>query len=275
MSQRVFITGGASGLGRAMALRFAREGARVCVGDIDARAGEAVEQAIGQAGGDGFFVSCDVRRIADLEAAREQLTERWGGVDVVINNAGVAGAGRIEDITLTDWEWILDINLLGVVRGCKVFTPGFRAQGSGHFVNVASMAGLMLAPLMSSYNVTKAGVIALSETLRQELREDGIHLTCVCPAFFQTNLTRSMRSSISGLEDNVKKLMKRSGVSAEDVADAVFRAVAGGDFWVLPHTTERRLWYIKRYTPWAFDWLMHQEAKRWVRKLGRKGERMA
>jgi len=275
MSQRVFITGGASGLGRAMALRFAREGARVCIGDIDARAGKTVEEAINQAGGEGLFVTCDVRRITDLEAARDLMVERWGGVDVVVNNAGVAGAGRIEDTALADWEWILDINLLGVVRGCKVFTPVFREQGSGHFVNVASMAGLMLAPLMSSYNVSKAGVIALSETLRQELRQDGIHITCVCPAFFQTNLTRSMRSNISGLEDSVKKLMERSGVTADDVAEAVFRAVANGDFWVLPHTTERRLWYIKRYTPWAFDWIMHQEAKRWVRKFGKKGEQTA
>src|SRR5690554_6998194 len=88
----------------------------------------------------------------------DDLVQTWGGVHVVVNNAGVASAGSIEDTTMADWEWILDINVLGVVRGCKAFTPLFKEQGSGAFVNVASMAGLMLAPLMDSYNVSKAGV---------------------------------------------------------------------------------------------------------------------
>jgi short-subunit dehydrogenase len=130
------------------------------------------------------------------------------------------------------------------------------------------MAGLMLAPLMGSYNVSKAGVIALSETLRQELREDGIQVHAVCPAFFQTNLTRNMRSDIPGIQQNVSKLMKRSKVTADDVADDIYRAVANGDFWVLPHAMERRLWYVKRYTPPLFNWLMSQESKRWMKKFG-------
>ena len=275
MSQRIFITGGGSGLGKALALRFASAGARVCIGDIDDENGVEVEQAINAAGGEGHYVHCDVRRLSDLEKARDQLEKRWGGVDVVINNAGVASAGRIEDGTLTDWEWILDINVMGVVRGCKVFTPVFKQQGHGHFVNVASMAGLMLAPLMSSYNVSKAGVIALSETLHQELRDDGIGITCVCPAFFQTNLTDSMRSELDGIQDGVKRLMKRSSIGADDVAEDTFKAVQNNDFWVLPHRNERRLWYVKRYTPWVFDWLMHQEGKRWVRKFGKRRGQLA
>lgn len=268
MTKRVFITGGASGLGRAMALRYAREGARVCIGDINPEQGEAVEKEIAAAGGEGLFVPCDVRRIADLEHVRDQLMEKWGGVDVVVNNAGVAASGSIEGTTLTDWEWILDINVMGVVRGCKVFTPLFKKQKQGAFVNIASMAGLMLAPLMSSYNVSKAGVIALSETLSLELREDGITVSCVCPAFFPTNLTDSMRSENPGMDTNVKKLMKRSGVTADDVAEAIFKAESNGDFWVLPHTKERRLWMLKRHAPKAFDWLMHKESKRWMQKFG-------
>ena len=200
MTQRVFITGGASGLGRAIALRYAKEGAKVCIGDINPEQGVGVEKEINAAGGEGYFVECDVRRLTDFEKVRDDLVKKWGGVDVVVNNAGVASAGSIEDTTMADWEWILDINVLGVVRGCKAFTPQFKQQGSGAFVNVASMAGLMLAPLMDSYNVTKAGVIALSETLSQELRDAGIHVSCVCPAFFQTNLTSSMRSDIPGIQ---------------------------------------------------------------------------
>ncbi|MCH8497048.1 MAG: SDR family oxidoreductase [Marinobacter sp.] len=268
MTQRVFITGGASGLGRALALCYAKQGAKVCIGDINPEQGAQVEQEINAAGGTGLFLSCDVRRLGDLEAIRDRLLADWGGVDVVVNNAGVASAGSIEDTTMTDWEWILDINVMGVVRGCKAFTPVFKQQKSGSFVNIASMAGLMLAPLMSSYNVSKAGVIALSETLSQELRDFGIHVACVCPAFFQTNLTNSMRSDIPGIQGNVNKLMKRSEITADDVAQDIARAVEKKDFWVLPHAKERRMWVVKRHVPWAFDWLMHQESKRWMKKMG-------
>lgn len=268
MTQRVFITGGASGLGRAVALRYAKEGAKVCIGDINPEQGVAVEDEIRQLGGEGYFISCDVRRLTDLEKIRDELAQKWGGVDVVVNNAGVASAGSIDDSTMADWEWILDINVLGVVRGCKAFTPMFKTQGHGAFVNVASMAGLMLAPLMSSYNVSKAGVIALSETLHHELRDFNIHTSCVCPAFFQTNLTQSMRASHASMQRSVNKLMKRSTVSADDVAEDIFRSVEAGDFWVLPHAKERRLWHLKRHAPGVFDWLMHKENKRWMKKVG-------
>jgi len=123
MSQRVFITGGASGLGRALALNYARQGARVCIGDITPEQGVETEAAINKTGGEGLFLECDVRRISDFEKVKDRLVKDWGGVDVVVNNAGVASAGSIEDTTIADWEWILDINVMGVVRGCKVFTP--------------------------------------------------------------------------------------------------------------------------------------------------------
>jgi len=272
MTQRVFITGGASGLGRSIALRYAKDGAKVCIGDINPEQGALVEQEINSAGGEGYYVECDVRRLTDLEKICDDLTAKWGGVDVVVNNAGVASAGSIEDTTMADWEWILDINVLGVVRGCKAFTPQFKKQGSGTFVNIASMAGLMLAPLMDSYNVSKAGVIALSETLSQELRDDGIHVSCVCPAFFQTNLASSMRSELPGVQQNVNKLMKRSNITAEDVAEDIVRSVKDKSFWVLPHAKERRMWMVKRHAPKAFDWLMHQESKRWMSKMGGKAK---
>src|SRR5690606_10458487 len=128
MTQRVFITGGAGGLGRAIALRYAREGARVCIGDIKPVLGGSVVEEINRDGGEGYFVECAVRRLADLEKVCADLTAKWGGVDVVVNNAGVASAGSIEDTTMADWDWIIDINLLGVVRGCKAFTPLFKKQ---------------------------------------------------------------------------------------------------------------------------------------------------
>ncbi|MBZ4422154.1 SDR family oxidoreductase [Myxococcus sp. RHSTA-1-4] len=247
--QRIFITGGASGLGKAMALRFARAGWKVCIADLnDTRGGETLS-ALRGFGGDAHYLRCDVTREEDLRAAAEELNTRWGGVDVVVNNAGVAQAGAIEDVSIDDWRWIIDINLLGVVRGCKVFTPVFRRQGRGHFVNVASMAGLLDVPMMSSYNATKAAVVSLSETLHNELAEANIGVSVVCPSFFKTNLGDSLRTTDPRLGATMARLLERSAITADDIANDVFRAVEKREFYVLSHAEGRRAWLLKRFLP--------------------------
>lgn len=244
--RRVFVTGGASGLGRGLAERWARAGCRVCIADVnDARGAEAAAAL----GGDAFYVHCDVRREEDLRAAAEAVVSRWGGVDVVVNNAGVAGAGAIDLVSLDDWEWIVDINLLGVVRGCRVFTPVFKRQGQGRFVNVASMAGLLDVPLMSSYNATKAAVVSLSETLQNELEDSGIEVSVVCPSFFRTNLHETLRTSDDRLRATVGKLLERAPVPADEVIDRIFRGIEAGHFYVLPHPLGSRAWRLKRLLP--------------------------
>lgn len=250
MTRRVFITGGASGLGRALAERYARAGARVCIADVnEPRASETLTALTSGGAAEADFIRCDVTKEEDLLSARERLEQRWGGVDVVINNAGVAQSGAIEDVPLDDWRWILEINLLGVVRGCRVFTPLFKRQGSGHFVNVASMAGLLDVPFMSSYNATKAAVVSLSETLQNELAPDGIHVTVACPSFFQTNLGESLRTTDPGLRIAMDKLLARSQITAKDVAEDIFRAVEDKRFYVLSHKEGRRAWLLKRLLP--------------------------
>lgn len=244
--RRVFVTGGASGLGRGLAERYARAGCRVCVGDIHDARGQETAAALG---GEAFYLRCDVRREEDLRAAAEALEARWGGVDVVVNNAGVAGAGAIEETTLDDWAWILDVNLLGVVRGCRVFTPVFKRQGGGHFVNVASMAGLLDVPMMSVYNASKAAVVSLSETLQNELEPFGVRVSVVCPSFFRTNLHESMRTDDAGLRHAMERLLERAPVPAEEVIDRIFGAVEAGEFYVLPHPLGRRAWRLKRLLP--------------------------
>lgn len=250
MSLRVFVTGGASGLGRAIANRFARSGARVAVGDRDEAGGEEVVRLLPAAGADeAFFVRCDVTRDEDLDAALRELEARWKGVDVVVNNAGVALAGGIGVVSMDDWRWIVDINLLGVVRGCRTFTPLFQRQRSGHFVNVASMAGLLDVPFMSAYNATKAAVVSLSETLQNELHDDGIEVTVVCPSFFQTNIAASMRAPDPAFRAVTAKLLARSRLTADDVADDVYQAVSAKDFYVLSHKDGRAAWLMKRLLP--------------------------
>lgn len=266
-SKTVFITGGASGLGKATAIHFARKGYRVCIGDIHEERGIATERELLAIQPDCLFRRCDVSKSEDLEAIRDELVKLWGGVEVVINNAGVAGvAGFIEDTTVTDWDWVLNINLLGVVRGCRTFIPVMKAQGYGHIVNIASMAGLMNAPMMANYNVSKAGVISLSETLRTELSSFGIGLSVVCPAFFATNLTESMRSTVPGMESKVHKMMARSGVSAEDVGKAIYDAVDNDEFYVLTHQQEKRLWQFKRLWPDGFAYLLKRKTRSFLPK---------
>jgi len=269
--KRIFITGGGSGLGRAVALRYAREGWRVAIGDVHVARLAQVRGEIAAAGAEALDVVCDVRDEASLQAAADTLVKQWGGVDVVVNNAGVALGGAIEDVPLDDWRWIIDINLLGVVRGCRVFTPVFARQGRGHFVNVASMAGLLDVPYMSAYNASKAAVISVSETLENELRDRGIKVTVVCPSFFKTNLGDSFRTPDPRFRTVMDKLCERSAVTAEDIADGIYLAVDRGRFYVLPHTEGTFAWRMKRFLPRGLYRRVMARQTRGLRPRGPKG----
>jgi NADP-dependent 3-hydroxy acid dehydrogenase YdfG len=166
---------------------------------------------------------------------------------VLVNNAGVAAGGRFEKIELADWDWIWEINVKGVVRGCRTFVPDFKARGAGHIVNVASLAAIMNLPAMSSYNVSKAAVLSLSDTLRLELEPYGVHTMVVCPAFVRTSLETRLRSPDPAIAALMHKLMTSSTVTAEDVAEQVFDAVARQRFLVLTHKDGRRSALLKRF----------------------------
>lgn len=245
---RVLVTGAGSGLGRAIASRFAGAGARVLVSDVDAAAAAAVAKELGQSS-----IALDVTVDADWRAALEHCQASWGGLDVLVNNAGVAAGGRFERIPLAEWDWIWEINLKGVVRGCRTFVPLFTDQHAGHIVNIASLAGIMNLPAMSSYNVTKAAVIALSETLRLELEPYGVHTTVVCPGFVRTNLGDRLRTPDPGVAALMDKLMSSSKVTADDVARQVVDAVADKRFLVLTHPAGRRSVRLKRLLPKVAD----------------------
>lgn len=247
--RRIFITGGASGLGRALAERYARTGWRVCIGDLDeARCAEALA-AIRAHSPASHALPCDVTREADLQAAAGWLQREWGGVDVVVNNAGVAQMGGIGETALSDWQWIVDINLLGVVRGCKVFAPLLKAQGGGQLVNIASMAGLVHMPHAGAYNATKAAVVALSETLQLELEADGIRTSVVCPAFFRTDLARNMRAARPELEGMTRRLVERARIGADEIAARIQTGIERCDPVILTHPEARRFWRLKRLLP--------------------------
>jgi NAD(P)-dependent dehydrogenase (short-subunit alcohol dehydrogenase family) len=257
MTDRILVTGGASGLGRAIATRYARAGWRVLVSDVDAGAAAEVGEELNQES-----IGLDVTSDDDWASARDWCEREWAGIDVLVNNAGVGAGGRFEKVSMADWDWIWEINLKGVVRGCRTFVPDFKARGSGHLVNVASLAGIMNLPAMSSYNVTKAGVISLSDTLRAELEPYGVHTTVVCPAFVRTNLGDRLRSPDPALATLMDRLMASSKITAADVADQVFDAVARRRFMVLTHQDGRRSAFLKRHAPRLVD---GQVRKYWAR----------
>ncbi|MEU6733296.1 SDR family NAD(P)-dependent oxidoreductase [Streptomyces physcomitrii] len=240
MSRRVLVTGGASGLGAALAAAFAARGDRVLVTDIGAEPPAQLPPSAS-------YLRLDVTSQEDWDAARERVVTEFGGLDLLINNAGVAAGGRIELLDLDEWRWITEINLFGVVRGCRTFTPLFKEQGSGHLVNTASMAGLVHPPAMSSYNAVKSAVVALSETLRFELEPFGIAVSVVCPSFFRTNLASSMRGSDPMMQSVARKLIERSRLGAEEIAAIVVKAVDRRTPLILTDKAGRRAYLAKRF----------------------------
>ncbi len=268
MSQRVLITGGASGLGYALAKDYCRRGASVLITDIIAERGEQAAADLA-AYGNAAFILADTRSEADWQGLKLFVESNFGALDILVNNAGVAAAGRVDRIPMEDWQWIMDINLTGVMRGCRTFVPMMKASGSGHIVNIASLAAIASAPAMSSYNVSKAGVVSLSETLRFELEPYGIHTTVVCPSFFQTDLAATMRTPEPGMERSVRKLLAGGKLSADQVAGIITHAVDRRRFLVLPQTDAKAIYYAKRYLPFAFQHFMAKAGRQMQRKFER------
>ncbi|MCQ3015473.1 SDR family oxidoreductase [Pseudomonas tremae] len=268
MHNRIMITGAGSGLGREMALRWAREGWRLALSDINDAGLQETLKSVREAGGDGFAQRCDVRDYSQLTAFAQACEERFGGIDVIVNNAGVASGGFFNELSLEDWDWQIAINLMGVVKGCKAFLPMLQAS-KGKIINIASMAALMQAPAMSNYNVAKAGVVALSESLLVELRDQGVSVHVVCPSFFQTNLLDSFRGPTPAMKEQIGRLLEKSPITAADIAECIFKQVAQGEFMILPHEEGQMAWELKRKQPQA----MYEEMTIMCAKMRAKAQK--
>jgi short-subunit dehydrogenase len=192
-------------------------------------------------------------------------------VDLVVNNAGVAVAGRVGTIPIADWEWIVRVNLWGVVHGCHVFVPYFTAEGRGHVLNVASAAGFASMPDMGAYSATKAAVVALSEALYTELSPLGIGVTVLCPTFFKTGILGASRGTDETQAKLLETLMAQGKLDAEGVAEAALRGVERGDLYVLPQADARWLWRVKRLAPRLFYRLAPKVVESQTRRMLGKG----
>jgi NAD(P)-dependent dehydrogenase (short-subunit alcohol dehydrogenase family) len=250
---RVLVTGGASGLGAALVERFIADGHRVLTTDLGAEP---------PAGLGTPYRQLNVRSADDWAAAVKWCQENWEGLDILVNNAGIATGGRIDVESLDEWDRVVDVNLMGVVRGCRAFTPLFKEQRSGHIVNTASAAGLVHPPMMSSYNTVKAAVVALSETLSHELQPYGVTVSVVCPSFFRTNLADSIQGDDTEMGAVARRLIEKSPRTADDIAAGVITGIKQRQFLIIPDRPALLAWRTKRFARPLYDRQMRKIATR-------------
>ncbi len=234
------VTGGASGIGKAMAKRFADAGMHVVIADIEDAPLQAAADELGVVG-----VRTDVADAASVQALADAVVERFGTAHVLCNNAGVGGGGVISSCTLNDWKWVLDVNLWGVIHGLHSFLPLLLANDDGgHLVNTASMAGLTAWPGIGPYNASKYAVVGISETLRVELRDTPVGVSVLCPGVVNTNIFESQRNRPAELKNPTRnpgaraansQVIAMTGIDASVVADHVHDAIVDDRFWVITH----------------------------------------
>jgi NAD(P)-dependent dehydrogenase (short-subunit alcohol dehydrogenase family) len=257
------ITGGASGIGLATAIQFSKAGANIVLGDIEDAPLHTQVEEMRSHGATVIGVHCDVAQESDVEALRDAALKEFGSVQVIFNNAGVAGGATI-GTPKKIWDWVLSVNLDGVVNGMNAFIPLFLEQNEGHVVNTASEAGLVGVAGMGPYNASKFAVVGMSESLYHELANTGknVHVSVLCPNFVRTRIhesERNMPKELASYAENpelqeVRELaaaLVNAGIDAADVAKAVEDAVVNEKFWILTHEhsalriTELRLEWMR------------------------------
>lgn len=247
------VTGGASGIGRGIAERLAAESMRVVVSDVEEPPLHETVQSIRADGGEAMAVVCDVSSWPSVEALRDACTDAYGPADVLCNNAGVAGRGAVAEASLKTWEWCLGVNLWGVIHGCQAFLGAMIERGSGHVVNTASVLGHLCSPGVGPYNVSKYGIVALSETLHLEMQAagTGVGVTCLCPGLVSTNILDSERNrperllddggrgSLDVLSDDDEsetlaalREFYKGAMAPSLVGEMVVEAIVTGQFWL-------------------------------------------
>jgi NAD(P)-dependent dehydrogenase (short-subunit alcohol dehydrogenase family) len=265
------VTGAASGIGRETALAFARRGADLVLCDIDETGLASVADEIRALGSEVMAMRVDVSSAAEMAAFADSVHERYESVDILMNNAGVAIGGPFLATSLADWDWILGINVRGVVHGCHFFIPAMVRRGrGGHVINISSLAGISAGAALSAYSATKFAVLGLSEALWDELRPHGIGVTAVCPGVIDTPITRNARlvGEMSGARETIVGGYRRRGYTPERVATNILKAVQRNRV-VAPISPESWFgYYLKRFAPWASRWLATKMRERTAKPAG-------
>ena len=268
----VLVTGAGSGIGRETALAFARRGADIVIGDIQESAASRTAEDVRALGRNATTEVVDVADTERMRAFAETVHSKIEALDILVNNAGVGLGGGFLDTTLEDWQWIVGINLRGVVHGCHFFVPRMVARKrGGHVVNVASAAAYLASEALCAYSTTKFAVLGLSEALRDELQPHGIGVTAICPGIINTPITGSARlrgkAALPGAREQMVALYQRRNYGPERVAQAIVKAVARNAA-VAPVSPEAWVLYLlKRLSPGFTAWLNRRMAQRFEAQL--------
>lgn len=249
--KRAFITGAASGLGKALCLELAKDRWHIGMADINQKLLETTAREVESAGASVSVYPLDVSDAEAYQVCVEKFLQQSKGIDLLINNAGVGDGSLFEDYSLENWKWMTGINQLGVVYGCLFFVPIMKSQKSGHIINISSAAAFSNAGGMSMYNVTKAAVLSLSESLYTELSSSGIQVSVVMPTFFNTQVTQYGRGTADQLE-TAKYLLGTSGLEADQVAQTILKKAGKGRLYIVVPGISKFLFITKRLFPGVF-----------------------
>jgi NAD(P)-dependent dehydrogenase (short-subunit alcohol dehydrogenase family) len=264
-SKRAFITGGASGLGLEFARALAREGWTLGLYDAEPSRLAAAEEELAVSGAKVWAYPGDVTRFDELVVAVNSFAAVAGGLDLMVNNAGVACAGGLLETPLEDWKWIVDINLLGVVNGCRAGVPHLQRARSGVLLNISSAAAFVSAPFMTPYNATKAAVLAVSETLSAELASSGVQVSVAMPGFMQTDLLSTARGP-ERERGIAEQLMRNSDYTAAAGAVDILQAIGKREIYIVVPKAMRTVWRLKRWLPTYFVRRFPQLRERFMKR---------
>jgi len=247
-----FITGGASGIGAALATKLVDKGAEVWIADRQVGPAEQLAQSLNSVGGKAHAIELDVRSYPAFERAFAEALHQCERIDYLFNNAGIGVGGEVDSYTLDDWNDVFDVNLRGVVHGIQAVYPIMIKQRCGHIVNTASMAGLITTVSQASYTATKHAVVALSKTLRLEAERHGVQVSVLCPGVIRTPILtggRYGRNDGVSDEDLLKLAEALRPMAPETFAERALRAVLRGDAIIVVPTWWKALWYLERLSP--------------------------
>ncbi len=264
--KRAFITGAASGLGKEFSKALAQDGWTLGIADINQEQLGTAALEFESLGGRIFPFHLDVSDRDQYKAAADAFLAKAGGIDLLFNNAGVGDGGLFEEYSLENWDWMIRVNLNSVIYGCHYFLPAFKKQRSGHILNTASLAAITCAPTMGAYNVTKAAVVAISETLYGELLDYGVKVSCIQPAYFKTNIAQSARGG-ELIKKTSQFFIDHSGLEAKDVANEILIRAGKGEFYIILPEAARKMWRLKRLAPTWFRKVVKERFMAAARKV--------
>ena len=265
-TKTAFITGAASGLGKALCHELATDGWTIGISDINEAGLAITKQEIEKLGGNAKAYLLDVSNRDQYQEVAKQFLNDVERIDILVNNAGVGDGGNFEEYSLDNWEWMVRINQMSVIYGCHIFIPTFKKQKSGHIISIASLAAISCAPQMGAYNMTKAAVVAISETLYGELMDFNVNVSCVQPSYFKTNIAEQVRGG-KQIQKITKSLIERSGIEAKEIAQEILVRAGKGELYIILPKLARKMWLFKRLMPMRFRKMVKEKYLAAIKKI--------